>query len=128
MTTDRDQALRHLQGRVEREPFFLGHALATYRRSNSVSEQQLADFLVCSIGSISRLMLCRLPRDDSKNFKEDVRRVAAFAECSPDRLAALIREVAAIASLEEPLDASEGVLLAARDRRPGDSTDGEPKD
>lgn len=128
MTTDRDQALRHLQGRVEREPFFLGHALAAYRRSYSFSDQQLAEFLVCSVGSISRLMLCRLPRDDSKSFREDVLRVAAFAECSPDRLAALIREVAAIESLEKSLDASNGMLLAARDRRADDSTDGEPKD
>ncbi|MFQ5741083.1 MAG: hypothetical protein ACE5JX_18940 [Acidobacteriota bacterium] len=101
--------------RVRRDDFFLGHALSVYQEANNLNDTDLAGWLECSEDLLRRLALCRKPEDQSPRFQEDVRRIADFAQCNPDRLVRLLRESAAIGSLTEGAH-SDGLLMAALDR------------
>jgi hypothetical protein len=114
-----DPGFRWLVRRANKDPFFLGWALAEYQAMNGIDDQRLAKLLQCTPKALARLALCRRPDDQSVRFQEDVQRIAVFASCSAERLARLLREVAAVASLRKVSSetALEGVLMAARDRR-----------
>ena len=97
--------------------FFVGWSLAQYRTFHNLDEQGLAQFLECDIEHINRLSLCRQPDDQGDQFQEQVRRIAGFGACSPDRLVGLMREVAAFSALQEDIqERQDAMLMAARDR------------
>lgn len=102
--------------RARRDPFFLGQALETYQATHGLSDDELAALLECGTKSLARLALCRRPDDERPSFREDVGKIAAFAECNPQRLVLLLRELAAMRALTEA-KVEGGLLMAARDRR-----------
>lgn len=113
--------VKYLQKFVEKantDRFFVGWSLAQYRTFHGLDEQDLAQFLECDIEHINRLSLCRQPDDQGDQFQEEVRRIAGFGACSPDRLVGLMREVAAFSALQEDTQERQGaMLMAARDRK-----------
>jgi hypothetical protein len=63
--------------------------------------------------ALTRLALCRTPRRD-KGFAEDVQALARYVHASPAALAAMFREVEAVATLASaPKAALTGAMLAA---------------
>jgi hypothetical protein len=118
------EAQRRLVERAREDAFFVGRALAVYQKLNDLGDQQLAQWLECSKTDFTRLALCRLPGDRENGFQQNVRKIAAFAVCNPDRLVQLLREVASWEALqEESTELADGFLLAARDRKPDDDDD-----
>lgn len=108
--------------RAEQRPFFLATALAAYRRSHGVAEDQLADLLNCPVKSLPALALCRRPDPSRSSFRSDVERIASFLGADGMRLARLLREVDALEAFRGAdatrVQPSEGGLLAAaRDAR-----------
>jgi hypothetical protein len=113
------EALRRLVERTRQDAFFVGRALSVYQRLHDLDDPQLAQWLGCSEPDLNRLALCRLPDDKKVGFQQDVRKIAAFAACDPDRLVQLLREVAAWDALQgNNQEVANGFLLAARDRKP----------
>ena len=118
------EALRRLVERIRRDAFFIGRALAVYQQLHGLDDQQLAQWLECSTDNLIRLALCRLPDDKSDGFQQDVRKIAAFAACNPDRLVQVLREAASWDAFQgDSQDPAHGFLLAARDHKPGGDDD-----
>ena len=82
---------------------------------------------LCGFGGLGHVhanALCRLPDDKKDGFQQDVRKIAAFAACNPDRLVQVFREAASWEALQEGgEELSDGFLLAARDHKPDDDDD-----
>jgi hypothetical protein len=113
------EALRRLVDRARQDSFFVGRALAVYQRLHEMDDQQLAHWLKCSGPDLARLSLCRLPDDKKNEFRQEVRKIAAFAACDPDRLVEVLRGASAWEALQEGgEELVAGFLLAARDRKP----------
>jgi len=118
------EALRRLVERARQDAFFIGRALSIYQKLHDLDDQQLAQWLECSTDNLNRLALCRLPDDKSDGFQQDVRKIAAFAACNPDRLVQVIREAAAWDAFQgDSLEPAHGFLLAARDHKPDGDDD-----
>jgi hypothetical protein len=118
------EALRRLVERTRQDAFFVGRPLAIYQKLHGLDDHQLAQWLECSKDNLTRLALCRLPDDKKDGYQQNVRKIAVFAPCNPDRLVQLLREVASWEALQE--DSQElagGFLLAARDRKPDGNDD-----
>jgi hypothetical protein len=109
---------------ARKDTFFLGWALLVYQEAHSIDDHQLAQWLECSLKALDKLALCRLPDDKSGKFQHDVKQIAQFGPCNADRLVQLLREVVSISSLRgEVIEDAIGLLMAARDRKPGGEDD-----
>jgi hypothetical protein len=84
-------ALEHLAARVADDPFFLSCPLAEYARSEKLDDRTLAARLGCRVEDLARLRLCRAPRSDPAEFREDVTRLAAAFGIDPPVLGDAIR-------------------------------------
>jgi hypothetical protein len=124
-----DALPRVLERAVEKaslDTFFLGHLFSFVARRDQLSQLELAKQLGCEPNQITRLALCRCPREDVKWFRQDIKKIAAFARCNPTMLAQIVRKAMAIKSLSAcDTNQNTNTLLAARDRlaSPRDSTD-----
>jgi hypothetical protein len=112
--TDR---LAGLASKAAGDSYFLGFALAEYARAEGLNDDQLAAHLGCPLGNLTMLRLCRSPRPDPDGFRADVERVAERFGADPGRLAAVVRQVQAVARLRDAgrVAADAGYFLAARD-------------
>ena len=114
-------AFRRLVERAEKDPFFLGRAIAVYREVHGLVDSELSRWLGCpSTKALDRLRLCRLPDDPPEVFAREVRRIAEFVPCNADRLVWLLREAAALEAIRSGGASADRTLLAARDKRPQD--------
>jgi hypothetical protein len=123
------EALSRLVARTRQDAFFVGRALAVYQELHGLDDQHLAQWLECSADDLNRLALCRLPDDKQDGFQQNVRKIAAFGACNPDRLVQALRGAASWDALQEDgQELSEGFLLAARDHKPdgNDNSSGTP--
>jgi hypothetical protein len=115
------EALHRLVERSRQDAFFVGRALAVYQKLHNLDDQQMAQWLECSEDDLKRLALCRLPDDKKDGFQQEVRKVAAFAACNPDRLVQLLREAASWDAFQgDHQEQTDSFLLAARDHKPED--------
>ena len=105
-----------LARRVESDPFFLAFSLASYARSERLSDAALAVRLGCDRDQLSRIRLCRRPRPEPALFQEDIARVAAAFNISGDVLAQAVRRADALSALRPAPSHNAGLLMAARDR------------
>ena len=107
---------QRLLSRASSDPLFVGSALAVYKMTRELDDVRLAAWLECSIDSLDRLALCRLPQREERLCR-DIEQIAAFGGCDADKLVALVREVAALVAFRKTGDrARESFLVAARDR------------
>jgi hypothetical protein len=124
---NKTRALDHAVAIVRKDPFFLGHALAEFESLRRFDDKELVAWLGCASDSLSSLSLCRMPTSTEKSFLKDVRAIAEFASCNPDRLAQLLREVGAVSAIREGSRHNrDAFLMAARDgektvKQPGDT-------
>ena len=118
------EALRRLVERARHDAFFVGRALSIYQKLHGLDDQQMAQWLECSEADLERLALCRHPDDKKDGFQQDVRKIAAFAVCNPDRLVQVLREAASWDAFQgDSQDPAHGFLLAARDHKPDGDDD-----
>jgi hypothetical protein len=112
------EALCRLVARARQDAFFVGRALAIYQKLHGMDDQQMVQWLECSENDLARLALCRLPDDKKDGFQQDVRKVASFAACNPDRLIQVLRGAASWDALKgDSQEPADGFLLAARDHK-----------
>jgi hypothetical protein len=116
-------ALAALAKRVETDPFFLASLLKVYAEGERMDDTGLAAALGCGPDALTRLRLCRRPRDDAKGFRADVTQIAAHCGLDEGRLLAVLRRAEALRALAAAQAGTRGVLLAARD---GDAPGQEP--
>jgi hypothetical protein len=108
--------IESLARRVESDPFFLAFSLASYAQSEGLNDSALASRLGCDLDRLSRIRLCRRPREDPRQFREDIARVAAEFDVSQDVLAQAVRRADALTAFRRAMSGGEGMLMAARDR------------
>lgn len=119
MSGNASDALARAARRAEQHPFFLASVLAAYQAANHLDDAGLADFLGCEASDLVHLALCRRPAADSERFGADIDHLARRFRLHGDRLAAVIRQVDALAAIKQQLQVHEpgvGMLRAARDR------------
>jgi hypothetical protein len=110
--------LQRFGERARNDPFFLGALLAAYQEPRRWDDGALAAFLECDVSGIHRLAACRAPAAAPPQFQNEVRAIATFAGCSPEKLAVLVREVTVVSTIRKEGEAAEQqYLLAARDRK-----------
>ena len=118
MDRPRQIGLQRAAERANADPFFLGHWLALIA-PDQTRRGDLAQQLKCELHQLTRLSLCRCPREDSEGFRPDVERIAAFVGCDAVALAQVVRQAQTLRALSSPGGGSSNRLLAARDRLPG---------
>lgn len=126
MAADRDRLLARAARQAESDAydaFFVGSALAEYRRLRSFDAATLAAYLDCDEAALSRLALCRRPEGEDPMFRDEVTRIADYTGCNAARLASLLRAATTAGRVRA---ASPASLLAARDRPPDDARPDQP--
>jgi hypothetical protein len=114
--------LNPLLEQVQQDPFFLGWVMNHYAHSYGMKKREIAKLLKCSIKSLSRLALCRLPNGADPEFANHVKRIGEYVGCDSRRLASMIREIVTVDLLAGAnIRNGEGFLMAARDRREKDN-------
>jgi len=113
--TNRDHWLESAARRAQRETWTLGWRLSHLAELEGASSRELATELNCDPVTVQWLFLCRSP--SRERFAQDVERIALRFSLDATRLAGLVRRADAITALAaSDQGASEGILLAARDR------------
>ena len=77
---------------AETEPCLVAAALAAYRRRHNLDDERLAAYLGCSVAVLHGLALCHRPSRAAPGAAAEVRRLAAYVRCNPDRLATVLQE------------------------------------
>jgi hypothetical protein len=107
--------LEALAARAAGEEFFLASLLADYARSEGLDDARLAAALGCPPGELARLRLCRAPRAEPREFREDVTRIAERFGIEPQRLAEAVKRGRVVRRLRAAGAPGGGFLMAARD-------------
>ncbi len=106
--------------RAGSDPYFLAFALAEYARREGLDEPALMALLGATPETLAGARLCRAPRADPAEFREDVARIAAKFGLDRDLLAKAARHGRVVASLRAapgtPPAVETAPFLAARDR------------
>lgn len=120
--TTSERAIKRFIGRARKDPFFVGWAFSEYQDMNKLSDKDLARLLECSLEKLDRLALCRLPKDEDKDFQENIKEIADYASCNAEQLLKILREVLSIITIRKTSQVNAPVeyLMAARDRKPED--------
>ena len=125
--------LKHAAKRASTHPFFFAGYLDRFRLHRGMQEDDLADFLGCSVELLPKIALCRQPDPEDSNFHSDVHKIADAFGVHVDRLVQLIREVDSLkaiggaASFLEQITL-QGLMMAARDRDTEEPDQEEPED
>jgi hypothetical protein len=101
--------------RAQEEPWTLGCRLSRLAELEGGASGDIAAELNCDPVTVQWIFLCRCP--SAERFAQDVERIASRFSLDVKRLAALVRRADAVVALGAyTQDASESILLAARDR------------
>lgn len=113
-------ALKHMADRVKADPFFLAYPLAGYAAAENLDDTGLAAALGVPVEDLTRLRLCRAPREKPAERRDDVTEIAAAFGIAPTKLAEVLNTGLAVARLREKPKVGErgGAFLAARDGDP----------
>lgn len=119
MASGHESAIQTAVDKAAHDPFFLGFLLEVAASFGRLDATSLATSLGCSVDALTKLYLCRAPREDAAGFRDDVQRIAAFSGCDANSLARLLRHASAMGALRGSAAPAPGsVLLAARDAPP----------
>ncbi len=111
--------LERLARRTTTDPFFLGFRLAGYARLHQLDDAALAARLGGEVELLAAIRLCRAPRTEPAEFRDDVRCVAEKFGLNPKALAEAAKPGLATTRCDEAAaeeHSTPGVFLAARDR------------
>jgi hypothetical protein len=116
MSDTASTALQMAVAKASADPFFLAHILSFVAPDGSLSE--VARQLHCDPAKMTKLALCRCPREDAPEFRQDIEKIAGFVGCDSRALAQVVRDAAAKKALSRGNSNSASSLMAARDRLP----------
>jgi hypothetical protein len=118
MKPDHETAiLRRAAGRARTRPEFMARVLAVYLDIESMTEARLREHLGITEANWPRLELCLRPRAEA--FLKDVTQIAQGFGIDRGVLAAVIRRVDAVETVQlRDQPGQAGTLLAARTRKP----------
>jgi hypothetical protein len=105
--------LSSIARRAEQRPHFLAALLGAYARSEDLDDAELAGRLGCAVEQLSRLKLCRAPRSEPAEMRQDVARLAGLFGVDEVQLCRAVLRGRVVLRLRQ---GSDSVLLAARDR------------
>jgi hypothetical protein len=108
--------LEALAARVADEPFFFAGILGAYAFSEDLDDAGLAAALGCPLTELTMLRLCRAPRTDSQDFRDDVACIAERFGLDPERLADVVMRGRVVLRFQQAEQGAAGSLMAARDR------------
>jgi hypothetical protein len=119
-------ALQHMAERVKTDPFFLAHPLDGYATAENLDDAGLAAALGVPVGDLTRLRLCRAPREKPAERRDDITEIATAFGIVAAKLAEVLNRGHAVARLREKRKVEDrgGAFLAARDGEP--PAEGEP--
>jgi hypothetical protein len=106
-------SLANLAQLARTRPGFMASLLDIYQKQRQLNDNQLAEYLECTVEDLTHLALCRRPRANSE-FRQDVEHIAQHVHANATQLAKLIRNAEAYESLRD--QAHHQSFLAARDR------------
>jgi len=125
-----DSHLQHLAKRVEEDSFFLACPLRLYATSEGLDDEKLATALGCSQEILLLVRLCRTPRAEPAQFREDIDRIVARFNVNAAILREAVRRGQSIIRMRKKPAGEKGTLLAARDgqekQEPTDKEGGGP--
>ncbi len=128
MNKEPNKGLQLAAEKASHDPFFLGHLLSFVAEGVARSGSTLSQRIGCNPGQITRLALCRCPREDGIGFRQDIEKIAAYVGCDAMELAQVVREGAALKALAGGgIGQKTNTLLAARDRLPKHTKPDDPK-
>jgi hypothetical protein len=104
--------LEELARRAEADEFFLACPLRWFARSQSFTDQQLAEFLGCSRETLVKVRLCGTPATEQPAFGRDVAAIAAKFGLNERALKKAVRQGSVVLQMQSAPNAT----LAARDR------------
>lgn len=104
--------LEDLARRAEADAFFLACPLQWFARSESLTNEQLAKFLGCTLETLVKVRLCGTPATEQPAFGRDVAAIAAKFGLNERALKKAVRQGCVVLQLQSAQNAS----LAARDR------------
>jgi hypothetical protein len=108
---DLRRLLRRTARAAEEEPAFLAAVFARYRAIERIDDAELARRLRVAVDRLDDLAIALRPRPDL--FRQDVAAIATRFDADAGALAAIVRQVDAVAALAG--DSSARLLAAARD-------------
>jgi hypothetical protein len=111
-------ALKHMAERVKADPFFLAYPLAGYAAAEKLDDAGLAAKLGVRVEDLTRMRLCRAPREKPSERRDDVTAIAQAVWRRYHRQ--VLNAGFAVARLREKAVRTEtsGAFLAARDGEP----------
>jgi hypothetical protein len=131
-----DSHLQHLASRVEEDPFFLACPLRLYATSEDLDDEKLATALGCSEETLMLVRLCRTPREEPAQFRDDIDRIVARFQVNPSVLREAVRRGQSIIHMRKKPAGDTGsavspeFFMAARDgeekQEPTDKEGGGP--
>ena len=127
MSSNFSDALARAAPRPEQQTLFPSRVLA-YQDANRLDDVALAALLGCQAADLKRLALCRRPATEQARFLADIDHLAQRFQLRGDQLAMIIRQVDALAAIQQQLQVSDtgaGMLRAARDHEEPTATDEE---
>lgn len=119
----RDRAVAYAQ--EDQRTDLLISSLSLWMESESQTPEALAQFLGTDATGLSRLALCRPPRQSA--YIEDIEVIAGYSGCRIEPLRHLLRRLEVLTTLagsapttgQLPNSVTQAILLAARDRELG---------
>ena len=125
-----DSHLEKLAKRVGEDAFFLACPLQLYAQSEGLDEAKLMAALGCSKETFMLVCLCRSPREEPAQFREDIDRIVARFQVNAAELRKAVRRGQSIIRMRKKPAGDKGTLLAARDaqkkQEPTDKEGGGP--
>lgn len=100
---------------AEDDPFFLASLLAEFARDENMSDEALAAHLGCPRDQLPKLKLCRPPREEAADFRDDIDQFARAFGLDRDRFADAVLRGRVIQRLRQP---NTYLMMAARDHDP----------
>lgn len=127
MAAEYTPSLKRLAAMASARPSLMSSLMLLYREQEAMDDEQLAHFLECDVEALTRLALCRRPRQ-APDFRGDIAAIAAHTGADSARLARMVRQASAAEALGgAPARANTSLLMAARDREDEDGADVERK-
>ncbi|MFN8463963.1 MAG: hypothetical protein U0X20_00370 [Caldilineaceae bacterium] len=124
-----DHLLSMLAFQLRLDPDYMSNVIFRYQASENLDGRQVSSLLSIPEEQLTRLALCRRPRQTGQNFAAEVHQLAAYSGADLAALASMIRQVDALAALQQGPEAGSaetlqdsawfsqlGRLAAARDR------------
>jgi hypothetical protein len=98
----------------------LAGLLVLYEEQENLKEPELAALLGADRDALTKLALCQRPRMEAAHFRNDIERIADYAQVSATQLARLVRAAVVYEKRAADTSANRPILLAARDHETGE--------